>query len=342
MHPEQSMKTFAYASSLLLFLFNVLNVSCRNTASNALSSQGSVDHQIELFNSEHLYFQQNDNKRTVVKTHLLPSENAFDTVILTFDLSCPNNLCDWWDRSGELSIINENGEAYELLRFKTPYRVGATWSVDISDFLPLLHGKKDFAVFIDTWVKPGSPQGDGWLVTAKLDYKRTNRAKKATEVIPVFTPRNEVYGESNHDAQLSKRISASKSFQSARLLSYITGHGQGNTENCAEFCPKHHMISIADKAIEPLIWRDDCNKTVTKGPQMGTWQYSRAGWCPGDKVDPILLEIDNLPPGHWQVTWKPEAYENELNKDYDQNGHTEPFYRVSSYLVLYEHVEKVK
>lgn len=328
--------------SLLLFCSQIIGLGCSNSSSQTLANQNNVKSEIEIFRNEHLYFQSGDNKRKVIKTQQLPSNDEFDTVTLAFDLSCPNDRCDWWDRSGELTVLDENGNAYEILRFKTPYRVGANWSIDVSNFLPLLRGKKEFVVFIDTWVKPGSSQGDGWLVNAQLIYENTRKVKKATEVIPIFTPDNQAYGKKDKITELSKTISASKPYDSATLITYITGHGQGNSQNCAEFCPKTHTISLAGNSINQLVWRDDCSETVTKGVQMGTWKYSRAGWCPGDKVDPILLEIDTLAEGPWQFSWKPETYTNNLDENYDNNGHTRPYYRFSSYLVLYDNIDKAK
>lgn len=232
-------------------------------------------------------------------------------------------------------MLDEGGRVYELMRFMTPYRVGASWVLDISDFLPLLSGSKEFEVFIDTWVGPGHPQGEGWLVTAKLTFMNKEKSKRAFKVIPIFDPNVVEYGNPEWEAELNAAIGHLPEHKSARLISYVTGHGQGNTENCAEFCPQNHRFQVGQQSQVLAIWRDNCDKTITKGSQMGTWQFARAGWCPGDKVDPIIFDVDSLESTPIEISWKPEDYVNENHSDYDGQAHTKPVYRVSSYLILY-------
>lgn len=47
-----------------------------------------------------------------------------------------------------------------------------------------------------------------------------------------------------------------------------------------------------------VLWRNDCYLNPNR-PQPGTWQYSRAGWCPGARVDAWMVDITGLvSPGH--------------------------------------------
>ena len=327
----QMKRVLSFVSSCLLVL-----LSCQSQLSDSLSTDVPINKKVPLFKDTHVYFGKDANFRNIESSVELPElSNSYDTALLTVDLNCPNQKCDWWDRSGNLSLRDDSGRVYELMRFKTPYRVGATWVLDISDFLPLLNGRKKFGLFIDTWVGPGHPQGDGWLVSADLVFTKEGRARKAVEVIPVFDPSNVRYGDPHTEAMLSATVESGRGYKSARLRSYVTGHGQGNSENCAEFCPKNHTFSFGESDQTVLVWRDNCDQTVTKGTQKGTWIYSRAGWCPGDKVDPVILDIENLPHGSIPISWKPEPYINDYDGEYDGNQNTPPYYMISTYLILY-------
>lgn len=292
---------------------------------------------VRLFDKTHVYFASGDNKREVrIDVDLPAHTKAFDTVKLNVDLDCPNRRCDWWDRRGAIYLENEVGTEIEIFRFMTPYRVGAEWQLDVSNLLPLLSGKRSFKVFIDTWVGPGHPQGDGWLVDATLEYSLQGQAQRPIVVLPVFKAQSRVYGDPEVEPKLKKVLNSYSHATSGKLVSHVTGHGQGNTENCAEFCPKKHTFSVNENSKNLLLWRDNCKDTRTDGPQQGTWIYSRAGWCPGDKVEPIILDIVKEEAQPWKISWTPEAYMNQRNGDYDNGRHTKPYYQVSSYLVVYE------
>ncbi len=61
------------------------------------------------------------------------------------------------------------------------------------------------------------------------------------------------------------------------LRTFVTGHGQGNADNCAEFCPRDHTITAGKAAHTTQIWREDCATTAAPN-QQGTYKYrARAG-----------------------------------------------------------------
>jgi hypothetical protein len=130
-----------------------------------------------------------------------------------------------------------------------------------------------------------------------------------------------------------------------------TGHGQGNTDNTAEFAPKEHTIVANSDTASHILWRTDCNANPCS-PQGGTWAYSRAGWCPGDKVDPWDVDASfSVTPGETATfDYNIQPYENFCRPDnpdcvsgvtcpdcnYNSTGHTEPHYAIQSQLVLYK------
>jgi hypothetical protein len=122
-------------------------------------------------------------------------------------------------------------------------------------------------------------------------------------------------------------------------------------ENCAEFCPKTHKVQVGATTYEKRVWRDDCATTVDP-KQKGTYYYSRAGWCPGDKVNPWKTDISSalLTAEPQEVTYAPQAFENSCRPgvtscvgcalgtgcNYDDGMHTEPRYFVSAYIIYYK------
>ena len=130
----------------------------------------------------------------------------------------------------------------------------------------------------------------------------------------------------------------------------ITGHGQGNAENCAEFCPKTHGVGFGGEWRYKTIWRDDCATTAAPG-QFGTFEYPRAGWCPGAYVLPWIEDFTGFAsPGQtMDLMYATQQYVNTCRPDseqctgcvfgtgcaYNDTNHTEPNYVVSGLLVIY-------
>lgn len=340
------------------------NVSSRSArmsrmSSNPLNSLGSSVFALKQVSSNvkviaeglEIYFKSDDNRREKKIDIDLP-DNIFQfaKVTLNFALRCPSNKCDAWDRLGTFGILDEEERYLELFRFITPYGIGAKWTADLSDFLPLLEGIKTFRIFIDTWVGPGHPQGNGWLVDASLHYEEGDPNTRALFVYPFLRMENIVYGDPKQSTKRKVEVTLKNIPRSnnARLYTIITGHGQGNAENCAEFCPKNHTISFAGSTASKIIWRDDCATSVDPN-QKGNYRSSRAGWCPGDKVYPWIIDINiaKLSSDFAEFKYDVDPYINTCRPDavkcqgcvfgtpcsYDGGIHTEPRYYVSSYLI---------
>jgi hypothetical protein len=135
------------------------------------------------------------------------------------------------------------------------------------------------------------------------------------------------------------------------LRSIITGHGQGNAENCAEFCQLAHGYLVGTAAVQRTVWRDDCADNPIDD-QQGTWMYPRAGWCPGADVLAWVEDVtDGATPGQEvQVTYDVSSYENTCRPEaetcmgcalgtgceYDGGNHTPPVVKMSAVLVAYQ------
>ena len=132
----------------------------------------------------------------------------------------------------------------------------------------------------------------------------------------------------------------------------VSGHGQGNANNCAEFCTSFHVVSLrgsegGSDLFTREVWRDDCEESAP-GPQPGTWTLSRAGWCPGLEVLPWIERARVN--GDVSATWDPGPYINTCRPDaqtcagctlqtgceYDGGAHTEPGFELSGLMIIYE------
>ncbi len=311
---------------------------------------------VEPFAASHIYFAGADNRREIDAPATFP-ETTSSRVILHLTLACPNNRCDPWDRVGSIGLVEGEGEAarvLEIARFVTPYGVGGTWQYDVTHLQPLLRGTRTMRAFIDTWVGPGSQYGDGWLLTARFELESGRAARQPVQVIPLGW-KSAVYGDPLRTvaAQLppaSVTLPAT-GFSQAEVVVITTGHGQGNAGNCAEFCSREHTITVDGTAHNRTIWRDDCAQNPVNN-QQGTWMYPRAGWCPGADVKPWIEDLGTaLAPGATvSIGYDVAAYENTCRPEvttctgctlgtgceFDGGAHTEPFYMVSGFLVLFE------
>ena len=83
-------------------------------------------------------------------------------------------------------------------------------------------------------------------------------------------------------------------------MAITTGHGMDDG-NCAEFCDhSHHYTVNGTEFVQNL---DDpglssgCADKVSDGVvpnQAGTWWFGRGGWCPGQRVDPYVVDVTDL------------------------------------------------
>lgn len=317
------------------------------------------DTRVYPFESAHVFFSgwdEGQNARELRSTVTLPPlEESYASVRLNFALSCPDGRCDPWDRLGSIGIVIGEGddEQYvELSRFITPYGVGATWSVDVTDLRPLLAGDVTFRVFIDTWVGPGGPYGNGWSVDAGLEFEGGIPERRAIAAVPVIGMRGLVYGDPARpitDQLAPFDVAVPEGASSLALRTFITGHGQGNAENCAEFCPRDHTFTLDGVDTTAEVWRDDC-ETTAPSDQQGTWQYPRAGWCPGTESHAWTMDVAVPDDGLLTVGYDVETYENTCRPDapecagctlgngceWNDSNHTEPRYEVSAVLIAFE------
>jgi hypothetical protein len=332
-------------------------------ADDAARPEPGADQRVVVFDGEEVSWsgwEDGQNKREVDVTVELPAAGqTYSEIALDFALRCPNgSRCDWWDRLGSFGLVERAGEEderyVELSRFITPYRVGASWRIDLTDLRPLLTGEVTFRVFIDTWVGPGHANGDGWLVDAALEYTGGVPARPVAGVVPVLARTRVAFGDPSRP--VAEQIGALEAVvpegaSSASLRAFITGHGQGNLDNCAEFCPQFHVFEVDGEPFQELIWRDDCDSSVPQD-QLGNVTSARAGWCPGGQAHDWTMRLGRVTPGEaLAIGYRTSEYENTCRPEadacegcafgqtecvYNGSNHTEPNYQVSALLIAYE------
>ncbi len=326
-------------SSLPLLCLALLACNAADNATDTADVRPmGEDATITVFDDAHVYFG-DENLRQIDVTVTFPDDAAtYSKLQGKFRLSCPNDRCDHWDRYGTFGYVLNAGtddEQYvELERFITAYRTGFKWRSDLTDMRPVLSGEVTLRVFIDTWVGPGHTDGEGWLFDADILFEGGEAPiPEAVEVLPVWGHQSFKYGADDNPVPgqvvpTDMPIVAGSQYM---LRSFISGHGFGGNENCAEFCPKDHTYTVADTDFTRNVWRDDCDQTETDSTQLGTWEYSRAGWCPGDQVAPWDSDVTDAVQGKSTATF---GYDVE---DYSWNGSEgEPYFYMSGVLVRYE------
>lgn len=313
--------------------------------------------EVKVFAGTHVYFAGMDNKRKVDADVAFPEAGPWKQVTMKFALRCPMQQCDWWDRWGYIGVTSgpdENAPVTEIMRFATPFRVQASFTADVTALQPLLKGNKRLRVFIDTWVGPGrAANGLGWLVDVSFAFSPGKPTRTPIAVLPLWDVSDFEVGDPAKPVAMAvpvKSVAIPSEAGAVELRSFITGHGQGNYQNCAEFCPKNHAFTIGSKVVTRRIWRDDCHRNPVQ-PQGGSWEFPRAGWCPGALAVPWVEDVSAGATAGTSIMagYAPEAWVNTCRPDapmcggcvrgnpcaYNDSTHTAPKYAHSALLVVY-------
>lgn len=221
---------------------------------------------------------------TVTMVADLPSYvGAYDEIIGTLTISCPPGGCDPWDRVSHVEVQGKDGEWYEIIRYLTPYGVACNHTIDLTDFMSLLSGKTTFRVNLITYA-------NGFEYTLDLDYHAGEPSNPYSEVHKLW---NQTYQFGDlADLQPTEELTLTypENTTAAKIKLVSTGHGWGfdgqtdtqNTNNAAEFSENtHHIWVNGSETFTQHNW-NVCNPNPDGcSPQYGTWEYNRAGWCPG-------------------------------------------------------------
>ncbi|MCS7176536.1 MAG: peptide-N-glycosidase F-related protein [Candidatus Kapabacteria bacterium] len=294
-------------------------------------------------------------KQDTVVTVVCPPESVLcERVVLAYSLHRPPGGWDPWDRIAYVTVLTPT-DTVEIARIMTPYQRECGWEIDVTDFRPLLTDTVRLRLFILYWAQ--SP-GQGYLVSARLRFFLGQPGMVPYRVVKLWgndVYRRWAYGNPKDPIDLqvpTRTILIDEDVAAVKFVALLTGHGQGNTDNAAEFSRKTHTLLVNGRAFPRLLWRDDCARNPCR-PQQGTWQYNRAGWCPGDYVRPWEEEITSAirrgdsnsigfrfePYVNYCSPWWDSCFiappPNCPDCNFNSTGHTMPWYLMSAYLVLY-------
>lgn len=256
----------------------------------------------------------------------------YSEIYIHVDLTCPGGGCDPWDQPAKL-MINKDGENYELLRYITPYGVACGgWTWDITDFRSLLVDEVDWVSYVQVW------GASGWLVSIELELIEGEPEFPYIKVDKLWSEDNWVYGDPDISYDFPEMpMMVHPETDAAKIRMTMTGHGQANTLNAAEFSEfTHHVWVDGEETFDQHLWKTDCGENSCS-PQNGTWLFSRSGWCPGQDVQPWEWDLDGyFTPGEELVfDYVLADYTNLLNTGYNGYSHTEPHYRCHTYFLQY-------
>ena len=127
------------------------------------------------------------------------------------------------------------------------------WTFDVTDYRSILKGEVALLSYIDTWVRPG------WLVTIEFDFISGSPSHNYTAVRNLWNYDYIVYGDETIPVRNIPSITEYIPMDAEVVRMITTGHGQGNTDNAAEFSYRVHDINInGELAFLHDFWRSDC------------------------------------------------------------------------------------
>lgn len=302
-----------------------------NTLNNSAQLQvftGAANRVIISNNEQHNFGSAGQLK---IKTLTMPGDlHRYEQILMHISVSCPSTGCDPWDQAGNIKAVS-NGQAYEIVRFLTPFGIACgDWTVDITDFKSVLNGQIDFQNFIQVWGQ------SGWLLDAQIELIDNNPNDTYSQITPLWGNDYLVYGDPGISYDLDPvSVNVSSNTETNHIRMQLTGHGQGNTNNAAEFFNVTHTLNVGGTAFDTQnLWKSDCASNSC-ADQNGTWLFPRAGWCPGQEVQPHIFNTTTVAGAGSSTAFDYilQDYTNLLNTGYNGSTHTEPYYRIYAYFV---------
>ena len=217
------------------------------------------------------------NPTEVVDAELPCYMGAFDQIVATLEVNCPDGGCGEWDRVASIDARGYDGKWVEIIRYITPYGVACSHTIDLTDYMSILQGKVSFRLNCSTL-------DNGYLYDLKFNFNEGRPQHNYSIIDNIWW---DIYPFGDY-ANLQPVEDVNHTFAenavAAKLKLISTGHGWGdlNTSNAAEFYEAtHHVWLNGVETFEQHNWVD-CNPNPDAcQPQNGTWYYDRAGWCPG-------------------------------------------------------------
>ena len=250
--------------------------------------------------------------RHLVRTVELPDAETmagFDTFEVDIQVTCPHRnvfACSEWDRNARIQycLDPECSEVREIVRWITPYwrRGHRRWVIDASPFLAYLRsgGSQTFRIEMGpTWERATARD-------ARFEFIfSVSGQPKAIGIQRLYQGGgfNAEYN-ANHGPQ---EVAVPADAQRAELVVLLSGHGQDDANNCAEWCDHRHRFTVNETALDEIrsqlsIGRlRGCAEQARTGVppgQFGNWAIARAYWCPGWPVEAMRINVTDALTGN--------------------------------------------
>ena len=264
-----------------------------------------------------------------------PEHGPWSKIIMLQTLKCDSATkgdsypCGEWDYIWNTLISipkQDSSEIFSIGSFVTPYGKrlnlggdsGWEWTYDITDYSPILKGKRQITV--------GNNQE---LLDLKFLFIKGLPTRNILKVENIYPYGNYKYADLSDDLVLKKKtIQLDPSSSGYKIKAVISGHGHEGPRNCCEWDSKTHTYYLSNwKKFRWNVWKDCGNNPLY--PQGGTWPFDRAGWCPGTKVDEYDFELTPyvIPGETIDIDYGIEPYSN--------NGEKEGFFYMTHQLFSY-------
>lgn len=262
----------------------------------------------------------------------LPDDNrTWEKILMVRTLKCDEQTtqdkypCGEWDYSTHTFLYipkEDTVEIFELENYVTPYGKrldlgddGWTYIYDVTDYAPLLKGKID--------ISSGNTQE---LLDMKFIFIEGIPPRKILKVENLYPVGDYKYEKLADDSVLKPiELILDKNASDYMFRATISGHGHAGPRNCCEWDSKTHTYYVDGEVFYRWnVWKNCGDNPIY--PQGGTWQFDRAGWCPGTPVD--IYDF------HSRGKYKPG---DTLKFDYGiemyrENGEKEGIFRMSHQL----------
>ncbi|WP_406683814.1 peptide-N-glycosidase F-related protein [Seonamhaeicola sp. MEBiC1930] len=232
-----------------------------------------------------------ENSRNFYGTFTMPQHiGSYNQIMANLVVECPSNDgdCDDWDRRAFIDVKGPDGNWIQIIRYITPYGVGCSHSIDLTDYASLLQGEVEFRMFIDTW---GT---GGWQISLNLSYQQGTPQYLYSNVDEVWDGFWDLGDPNNLQPIPVESYTYKTNVVSSHMRLSNTGHGWGsnNSQNAAEFYNATNYIDIDGVEYYTQNLWNDCNPNPDSCTgQLGTWTFSRAGWCPGTIAPPNIIDL---------------------------------------------------
>ena len=251
----------------------------------------------------------------------------------------PESVHDKWDRAGSVRLLQAGSPAIELVKFITAYGGATTYEADLTPLASLLRGRVTIAGFIDTWVSPA------WTMDLSLEWSplAPDSLLALSGAEPDSAPAwvRPLFCEDSWTAatpgEEGRSIPVEIPPGTTRVVfQYLASGHCTDGRGAEEFVPRTHFVLVDGREIHRLEpWRTDCKTFRSINPYCRRWSdgswsadYARSGWCPGDQVQPIPIDVTAaLPPGRHELRVRIPGI-----RPRDPDGNF-GYWRVSGYLI---------